>query len=115
MRHKGVLTHIYAKISPQNGVIRTFRDSLSFKNNNFSNSSERVSKICLYHDKFSIIYPMGNKTQKNIVLFHFRKFATKIYLRFIFYYHQLTVLLNMSIIYSVSTTGGLKKLENLEM
>lgn len=81
LRHKGVLTHIYAKISPQNGVIRTFRDSLSFKNNNFSNSSERVSKICLYHDKFSIIYPMGNKTQKNIVLFHFRKFATKIYLR----------------------------------
>ena len=63
LRHKDVLTHIYATKSPQNGVIRSFRDSLAF--NNFSNSREHVLKICLCHHDFSIAYPLGNKTCKH--------------------------------------------------
>ena len=78
LRHEDVLAHNYAETS-QNGVIKTFRDSLAFKSNKFLNSREHVLEICLYHDDFSIVKPLGNKTHKHIsVLFCFRKFSTKI-------------------------------------
>ena len=72
LRHEDVLAHIYAETSPQNGVIKTFRDSLGFKSNTFLNSREHVLEICLYHDEFSIVNSLGNKTHKHkISAFYF--------------------------------------------
>ena len=65
LRHKDVLAHVYAETSPQNGVIKTFRGSLAFKSNTFLNSREPVLEICLYHDDFSIVNPLGSKTHKH--------------------------------------------------
>ena len=65
LRNEDVLAHIYVEPSPQNGVIRTFKDSLAFKSNNFLNSREFVLEICLYHDDFSIVNPLGSKTHKH--------------------------------------------------
>ena len=65
LRHQVVLVHIYAETSPQCGVIKTFGDSLAFKSNKFLNSRERDSEICLYHDDFSVVNPLGNKTHKH--------------------------------------------------
>ena len=56
------MAYIYAKTSPQDGVIRTFRESSTFKSDNFLNSKEHVPEICLYHDDFSIANLLGNKT-----------------------------------------------------
>ena len=65
LRHEDVSAHIYAETSPQNGVIKTFRDSLAFKSNKFLNSREHVLDICLHHDDFSIFNPLGSKTHKH--------------------------------------------------
>ena len=66
------MAYIYAKTSPQDGVIRTFRDSSTFKSDNFLNSREHVPEICLYHDDFSIANLLGNKTHKHkISAFYF--------------------------------------------
>ena len=66
------MAHIYAETSPQTGVIKTFRGSLAFKSNKFLNSREHVLEICLYHDDFIIVNPLGNKTNKHkISAFYF--------------------------------------------
>ena len=50
----------------------SFRDGTACKENQLFNSEPNALQICLYHDDFNIVNPLGNKTQKyKISAFYF--------------------------------------------
>ena len=53
-------------------MCKSFRDGAAYKNNLFLNSTPNVLELCIYHDDFSIVNPLGNKTHKHkIPAFYF--------------------------------------------
>ena len=76
LQHEDALSHLLAENSiPGSGSdksILTFRDGTSCKENQLFNSDPNALQICLYHDDFNIVNPLGNKTQKyKISAFYF--------------------------------------------
>ena len=50
----------------------SFRDGVAYKNNFVLNFTPKVLELCIYHDDFSIVIPLGNKTNKyKISAFYF--------------------------------------------
>ena len=68
LQHEDALSHLLAENSiPGSGSdksILTFRDGTSCKENQLFNSDPNALQICLYHDDFNIVNPLGNKTEK---------------------------------------------------
>ena len=53
-------------------VCKSFRDDALYKNNLFLNSTTNVLELCIYHDDFSIVNPLENKTHEHkIQAFYF--------------------------------------------
>ena len=72
LTHEDILAHIYTENISKNGVFKTFIDGSVFKASEFCYSNEHVLEKCLYHDHFSLVSPIGNKTQKHkIPTFYF--------------------------------------------
>ena len=72
LSHEDVLAHILQQNENNNGVCQLFRDGAAYKNNLFLNSTPNVLELCIYHDDFSIVNPLGNKTYKyKISAFYF--------------------------------------------
>ena len=76
LQHEDALSHLLAENSiPGSGSdksILSFRDGTACKENQLFNSEPNALQICLYHDDFNIVNPLGNKTQKyKISAFYF--------------------------------------------
>ena len=72
LSHEDVLAHILQQNENNNGVYKSFRDSAAYKNNLLLNSTPNALELCIYHDDFSIVNPLGNKTHKyKISAFYF--------------------------------------------
>ena len=76
VQHEDALSHLLAENSiPGSGSdksILSFRDGTARKENQLFNSEPNALQICLYHDDFNIVNPLGNKTQKyKISAFYF--------------------------------------------
>ena len=72
LSHEDILAHILQQNENNDGVYKSFRDGAAYKNNLFLNSTPNVLELCIYHDDFSIVNPLGNKTHKHkISAFYF--------------------------------------------
>ena len=72
LSHEDVLAYTLQQNETKNGVYKSFRDGAAYKNNLFLNSTPNVLELCIYHDDFSIVNPLGNKTHKHkISAFYF--------------------------------------------
>ena len=44
--------------------LRSYRDGIAHRENGLFSCDKNALRICLYHDDFNIVNPLGNKTQK---------------------------------------------------
>ena len=61
-------------------TFKSFKDGKCFKENLLFQSNPNALQICLYHNDFNIVNPLGNKTEKyKVSAFHFviGNFSTK--------------------------------------
>ena len=73
LQHEDVLSVLYAENDSNNTStnsdrkkLRSYRDDIAHRENGLFSCDKNALQICLYHDDFNIINPLGNKTQKSI-------------------------------------------------
>ena len=76
LQHEDVLSEILADTNCNNNnlgnKLKSFKDGTAYKENKLFSSDKNTLQICLYHDDFNIVNPLGNKTQKyKISAFYF--------------------------------------------
>ena len=71
LQHEDVLSVLYAENGSNNAStnsdrkkLRSYRDGIALRENGLFSCDKHALQICLYHDDFNIVNPLGNKTQK---------------------------------------------------
>ena len=71
LQHEDVLSVLYAENDSNNAStnsdrkkLRSCRDGIALRENDLFSCDKHALQICLYHDDFNIVNPLGNKTQK---------------------------------------------------
>ena len=63
--HEEVLTYVLEQNVSNNFNFKTFKDGTAYRTNPFMNANLNILEICIYHDDFGIVNPLGNKTHKH--------------------------------------------------
>ena len=67
-----VLTYVLKENVSNNFNFKTFKGGTAFRTNPFLNANFNILEICMHHDDFGIVNPLGNKTHKHkISIFYF--------------------------------------------
>ena len=86
LQHEDVLSEVLADTNCNNNnpgnKLKSFKDGTAYKENKLFSSDKNTLQICLYHDDFNIVNPLGNKTQNISILFCDRKSLCKIQVSF---------------------------------
>ena len=71
LQHEDVLSVLYAENDNNNAStnydrkkLRSYRDGIAHRENGLFSCFKDALQICLYHDGFNTVNPLGNKTQK---------------------------------------------------
>ena len=71
LQHEDVLSVLYAENDSNNAStnsdrkkLRSCRDGIALRENDLFSCDKHALQICLYHDDFNIVNPLGNKAQK---------------------------------------------------
>lgn len=67
MSHKEIRSHVIHKKSSTIGILRNFRNGLSFKKNKFFEKHPQSLRIQLYFDEFVANNPLGTKVHSHKV------------------------------------------------
>ena len=65
MSHKEVLKYVLEQNVSSNFNFKAFKDGTAYRTNPFLNANPHMLEICMYHDDFGIVNPLGNKTHKH--------------------------------------------------
>ena len=61
LSHEEVLTYVQEQNVFNNFNFKIFKDCAAYRTNPFLNANPNILEICMYHDDFGIVNPLGNK------------------------------------------------------